>query len=60
MSEQVNSAVEGISTLSKEASSESVRLAALKAIVANTVSLSKFAALEKRVTELEERVYERA
>jgi hypothetical protein len=56
MSEQINWAVEGIRDLGKVASSESVRLSAFKALIANTVTVSKFAVLEQRVAELEERV----
>jgi hypothetical protein len=56
MSGQVNWAVQGIRDLGSDASSESVRLSALKAVIANTVALSKFASLEQRVAELEERV----
>jgi len=54
MSGQLTSAAEAIGDLGRNAASESVRLAALKAVFANMVAVSKFAGLELRITELEE------
>jgi hypothetical protein len=55
MSGQVTWAAEAIGDLGRTAASESVRLGALKAVFYNLVAVSKFAGLELRLTELEDR-----
>ena len=54
LAENVHSAAEGIVTLSKNAASEPVRLAALKAIFSNIMTVSTFSGMEKRMTRIEE------
>jgi len=53
MSNNVTWAVDRIVDLARDASSESVKLAALKAILSNMMSVSEFAALEERMTQIE-------
>jgi hypothetical protein len=52
----VTFATEGIFALAKSASSESVKLAALRAVVSDMMAVSKFGGLEDRVTQVEEKV----
>jgi hypothetical protein len=52
---RLSKAATGIADLGDSAESESVKLAANKAMFSTTITLSKFAVLEQRVTELEER-----
>jgi hypothetical protein len=59
MSSQVTKAAEGIATLSESAVSESVKLAALRAIFSNMMAVSEFSTLEQRMTRIEERLDER-
>ena len=59
MSSQVTKAAEGIATLSQNAVSESVKLAALRAIFSNMMAVSEFSTLEQRMTRIEERLDER-
>ena len=60
MSSHVNTAARGIAALSDNAVSESVRLAALRAIFSNMMAVSEFSSLEERMTLIEERLDERA
>jgi hypothetical protein len=59
MSSQVTKAAAGIATLSENAVSESVKLAALRAIFSNMMAVSEFSTLEERMTRIEERLDER-
>ena len=52
----VTFATAGIFALAKNASSESVKLAALRAVVSDMMAVSKFGGLEDRVTQVEEKV----
>jgi hypothetical protein len=52
-------AVDGIVTLGDNATSESVRLSALRAVISNFIAVSNFAGLEGRVAELEEQFHAR-
>jgi hypothetical protein len=56
---RVTWAADGIVKLADEASSESVKLAALRSIFSNMMAVSKFAGLEDRVNEIEEQLNER-
>ena len=53
-------AVDGITNLAQEADSESVKLRAWRAILADMMSVSKFSVLEYRMTEIEEELNKRA
>jgi hypothetical protein len=55
MSGQVAEAARAIGALGQNAASESVQLGALKAVFTNLLAVSKFAGVELRLTELEER-----
>jgi hypothetical protein len=50
------SATKGILELSKSASSESVKLAAMRAVLSDMMAVSKFGGLEDRMTQVEEKV----
>jgi hypothetical protein len=52
----VNWATTGIFNLAKGAASESVKLAALRAVVSDMMAVSKFGGLEDRLTQVEEKV----
>jgi hypothetical protein len=52
-------AADGITTLAKEAESESVQLRAWRAILADQMAVSKFSDLEYRMAEIEEQLSER-
>ena len=52
-------AVDGITTLAKEAQSESVQLRAWRAILADQMAVAKFSDLEYRMTEIEEELDKR-
>ncbi len=54
MSRRVDWATGLIATLAETAKSESVRLAALRSILTETVAVSDFAGLEQRIAKLEE------
>ena len=54
MSQRVAWATEQIATLAESAKSESVRLAALRSILADMMAVSDFAGLEQRIGKLEE------
>ncbi len=54
MAGKATKAVDGIERLAKGADSESVRLSAWRAILADQMTLAKFSTLEHRMTELEE------
>jgi hypothetical protein len=56
MSKHVNWAAGGIARLAKTAESESVRLAALRAIFSNMMAVSEFAGLEQRMAQIEEQL----
>ncbi len=56
---RVTWAADGIVKLADEANSESVKLAALRSIFSNMMSVSKFTGLEDRVAEIEEQLNER-
>jgi hypothetical protein len=60
MARRVTWATEGIAKLAKGAASESVKLAALRTILADMIAASKFGGLEDRMTELEERYGDRS
>jgi hypothetical protein len=53
MARRVTWATEGIAKLAKGAASESVKLAALRAISSDMIAASKFGGLEDRITEIE-------
>jgi hypothetical protein len=59
MARRVTWATDGIVKLAGGAESESVKLAALKAIFSNMMAVSKFGGLEDRMTELEEQFGDR-
>ncbi len=52
----VTSVTKGILELSQSASSESVKLAAMRAVLSDMMAVSKFGGLEDRVTQVEEKV----
>jgi hypothetical protein len=52
----VDMVTEGIFELAKGAASESVKLAALRAVLSDMMAVSKFGGLEDRVTQVEEKV----
>ena len=56
MAKHVTWAADGIARLAKNADSESVRLAALRAIFSNMMAVSEFAGLEERMTQIEEQL----
>ena len=58
-SRRVNWAARGITKLADAATSESVRLAAFRTIFSNMMSVSEFAELQDRMTQLEEQLDER-
>jgi hypothetical protein len=54
MAQRVTWATDGIAKLAKRAESESVRLAALRSILSDTMAFSEFLGREQRVTNLED------
>jgi hypothetical protein len=60
MTRGVPSAVNGILDLAAGASSESVRLAASRAVMSDMMAVSKFGVIEDRVTKIEEKLHARA
>ncbi len=56
LAENVTSAADGIVELSKQAKSEPVRLAALKAVFSNIMAVTAFSGMEKRMTQIEEKL----
>jgi hypothetical protein len=56
MAKSVTSAADGIAKLAKDAVSESVRLAALRAIFSNMMAVSEFAGMEQRMIHIEEQL----
>ena len=54
----VNWAADGIAKLAENAASESVRLAALRAILSDMMAVSEFAGLEDRMTQIEEQLHD--
>ena len=54
MSKRVTWAADGIAKLAKNADSESVRLSALRAIMADMMAISNYAGLERRMSQIEE------
>ena len=56
MVRQATKAVDGIQQLAVEADSESVRLSAWRAILADQMAMAKFSTLEQRLLEVEEMV----
>ena len=54
MARDATAAADGIKRLARGADSESVRLAAWRAILADQMAVAKFSTLEQRMTELEE------
>jgi hypothetical protein len=59
MSRNATWAADQIVKLGESASSESVKLSALRAVLNQTITVSKFAGLEERLTEVEEKLDER-
>jgi hypothetical protein len=59
MSRRVTWAADAVAKLAKDAVSESVRLAALRAIIADMMEVTKFSGLERRMVDIEERLSER-
>jgi hypothetical protein len=59
MSRHAKNATEGIVKLGESAASEAVRLAALRAVLSDVISVSKFGCLEDRMTEIEEQIRDR-
>lgn len=58
LSNQATDAAEQIARLAQEASSESVRLQAARAVLSELMAVSGFAALERRMAEIERRLHE--
>ncbi len=58
MARRVTWATDEIAELAKSAASESVKLAALRAILSDMMAVSQFAGLEQRITEIEEQLHE--
>ena len=56
MSKRVTWAADGITKLAKTAESESVRLSALRAIMADMMAISNYAGLERRMAQIEEQL----
>ena len=59
MSRHAKWATNGILKLGESAASESVRLAALRAVLSDMMAVSKFGGLEDRMTEIEEQIRDR-
>ena len=59
LAKRVTWAADGIAKLARDAVSESVKLAALRAIFSNMMAVSEFDGLEQRITEIEEQLHER-
>jgi hypothetical protein len=55
MTHSLDWVTKGIEDLAKGAASESVQLSALRSVVSDVITVSKFGSLEDRVTELEEK-----
>jgi hypothetical protein len=60
MTSSVTWATQGIFDLARNASSESVRLSALRTVTSDMMAISKFGGLEDRMTKIEERLDARA
>ena len=60
MTEHSTWAADGIATIAREAKSDSVRLRACRAIVTDTMAVSKYSGLEARMAEIESRLSEQA
>jgi hypothetical protein len=58
LSGRVTEAAEQILALARDAASESVRLQAARAVLADLMSVSSFAALERRMAQIERRIQE--
>ncbi|MHB1562295.1 MAG: hypothetical protein ACYC61_33050 [Isosphaeraceae bacterium] len=58
LSGMATDAAEEIARLAREASSESVRLQAARAVLSELMAISGFAALERRMAEIERRLHE--
>jgi hypothetical protein len=56
MARRVSWATDGIAKLAKNAKSESVKLAALRSMVSDLMSVSDFAVMDKRMTKIEEQL----
>jgi hypothetical protein len=59
MSSHVTKAASGIAALAENAVSESVKLAALRAVFSNMMAVAEFSSLDERMTLIEERLDER-
>ena len=59
ISSHVTKAASGIAALAENAVSESVRLAALRAVFSNMMAVAEFSSLDERMTLIEERLDER-
>ncbi len=59
MSSHVGKAASGITSLADNAVSESVKLAALRAVFSNMMAVAEFSSLDDRMTLIEERLDER-
>ena len=59
MTKQSTLAADGIITIAKEATSDSVRLRAFRAIFSDTITISKYSGLEARMCEIEEKLDQR-
>jgi hypothetical protein len=58
MAKNVTSAARGIIDLAEDAKSESVRLTALRAILADMMAISNYAGLERRMAQIDEQIRE--
>ncbi len=59
MAKNVTCAADGIIRLAREAESESVKLSALRAILADMMAISNYAGLERRMSQIEEQLHDR-
>jgi hypothetical protein len=59
MTKQSTFAADGIITIAKEATSDSVRLQAFRAIFSDMIAVSKYSGLEARMCEIEEKLDQR-
>ena len=59
MVRQSTLAADGIITIAKEATSDSVRLRAFRAIFSDMITVSKYSGLEARMCEIEEKLDQR-
>ena len=60
MARRTTMAVDGITSLAENADSEAIRLKALRAILADQISVAKFSVLEQRMVEIEEHIQAQA